>query len=479
MRRSIPASPPSSSSRGACSYCRSPRPPHRRPTRRDLHRGGRTRLGHRPRGRRGRHHRRRPRGRRRERGGGRSAVQAVQPSADREPTTPPARSGGAKAEDADGLASSGEELTGVPALTVSEPDSEQVLHGGGHLAPGRAHRRRRPVAGQGRRGRVGRVDHAGGRRRRADGHGEDRGPRGPRRHRALLDRRRLRRRGHRPGRPGERRPEDVEVALVDPGTSAADALPASGRVGQGERRTAMPPIITRAQWGADESIRRWDPEYAPTIKAATLHHTADRNTYTAADVPGMMRSIYAYHTVNRGWGDIGYNVIVDKFGRIFEGRYGDCQSPSSARTPAASTPARSASRCWATTPRRHPAGDARRGRRGHGLEARRSTASTPGAAHSSPPAAAARRSTQPGPSSRCPRSSPTGTSATPRARASTPTAGWGRSGPWCWPNGGIRRQPGGQSRDHVPERRGGALRGWTFDPDYPAGGLTSTSSSTA
>ncbi len=90
--------------------------------------------------------------------------------------------------------------------------------------------------------------------------------------------------------------------------------------------TTMPNIIGRAQWGADESIRTWDPEYAPTLKAATLHHTADRNTYTAADVPGIMRSIYAYHTQTRGWGDIGYNFIVDKFGRIFEGRYGGVSS---------------------------------------------------------------------------------------------------------------------------------------------------------
>jgi hypothetical protein len=122
-------------------------------------------------------------------------------------------------------------------------------------------------------------------------------------------------------------PQDVKVALVDPGTSAADKLPVeSGAPDQAHAGATMPDIISRAQWGADESIRTWDPDYAPTIKAATLHHTADRNTYTAAEVPGMMRSIYAYHTLTRGWGDIGYNVIVDKFGRIFEGRYGGLSS---------------------------------------------------------------------------------------------------------------------------------------------------------
>jgi len=84
----------------------------------------------------------------------------------------------------------------------------------------------------------------------------------------------------------------------------------------------MPPIYTRAQWGADESIRTWDPEYAGTLKAATVHHTADSNDYSAADVPGILRSIYQFHTVSRGWGDIGYNVIADKFGRLWEGRFG-------------------------------------------------------------------------------------------------------------------------------------------------------------
>lgn len=124
-------------------------------------------------------------------------------------------------------------------------------------------------------------------------------------------------------------PDDVSVALIDPGESAADNAPAEPGVvdvAGASSGATMPNIISRAAWGADESIRTWDPEYAPALKAATLHHTADRNTYTATDVYGMMRSIYAYHTKTRGWGDIGYNFIVDKFGRIFEGRYGGMTS---------------------------------------------------------------------------------------------------------------------------------------------------------
>lgn len=122
-------------------------------------------------------------------------------------------------------------------------------------------------------------------------------------------------------------PDDVKVALIDPGKSAADKLaqaPAAKATAHADE--AMPAVYSRAQWGADESIRTWDPEYASTLKAATIHHTADTNDYTADQVPALMRSIYAYHTLTRGWGDIGYNVIVDKFGRLFEGRYGGLSS---------------------------------------------------------------------------------------------------------------------------------------------------------
>src|SRR3954467_7234998 len=122
-------------------------------------------------------------------------------------------------------------------------------------------------------------------------------------------------------------PPHVQVSLIAPGPSPADAAPGAPAVkDEAHAAMTMPAIYSRAQWGADETLMGWDPEYAPTIQAATVHHTADSNNYTAADVPAIMRSIYAYHAVTRGWGDIGYNVIVDKFGRAWEGRAGGLAS---------------------------------------------------------------------------------------------------------------------------------------------------------
>jgi uncharacterized protein with LGFP repeats len=123
-------------------------------------------------------------------------------------------------------------------------------------------------------------------------------------------------------------PLDVRLALLDPGKSAADAIPtpSSGPQDQANAAVTMPYIVPRSGWGADESLMGWTPQYAPTIKAATIHHTADSNNYSAEQVPAIMRSIYAYHAQTRGWGDIGYHVIVDKWGRMFEGRAGGISS---------------------------------------------------------------------------------------------------------------------------------------------------------
>ena len=80
-------------------------------------------------------------------------------------------------------------------------------------------------------------------------------------------------------------------------------------------------INTRKAWGADESKMTWTPK-ANKIQGAVIHHTESSNNYTQAQVAQQIRNIYNYHAVTLGWGDIGYNVIVDKFGGIWEGRSG-------------------------------------------------------------------------------------------------------------------------------------------------------------
>jgi flagellar hook assembly protein FlgD len=87
-------------------------------------------------------------------------------------------------------------------------------------------------------------------------------------------------------------------------------------------RAARLPIITRAQWGADESIVRAPPYYADRVRFAVVHHTAGTNSYTASESAAIVRGIQRYHVLANGWNDIGYNFLVDKYGQVFEGRGG-------------------------------------------------------------------------------------------------------------------------------------------------------------
>jgi len=63
------------------------------------------------------------------------------------------------------------------------------------------------------------------------------------------------------------------------------------------------------------------------VKYAVVHHTVNSNTYAAADVPAMLAAIYTYHTGTNRWCDVGYNFLVDRFGRIWEGRSGGVAKP--------------------------------------------------------------------------------------------------------------------------------------------------------
>jgi hypothetical protein len=91
------------------------------------------------------------------------------------------------------------------------------------------------------------------------------------------------------------------------------------------RTTAVagsPPILSRLAWGALEGIRRSHPFYAPALRLAVVHHTAGTNSYSRAESAAIVRGIEVYHVKGNGWNDIGYNFLVDKYGQVFEGRYG-------------------------------------------------------------------------------------------------------------------------------------------------------------
>jgi hypothetical protein len=88
----------------------------------------------------------------------------------------------------------------------------------------------------------------------------------------------------------------------------------------------QPPIIARQAWAHGMALPRVAPAYG-TVRMAFVHHTENPNGYSPAEVPAMLLAIFLFHRDVRGWNDIGYNFVVDLFGRVFEARAGGIDEP--------------------------------------------------------------------------------------------------------------------------------------------------------
>jgi hypothetical protein len=137
-----------------------------------------------------------------------------------------------------------------------------------------------------------------------------------------------------------RSPADVRVVTVDPGrtTAAPAAKTASPAFHTGPTGpmttvadgapayTPRPAMITRGSWGAKRDNGCDDPpdypRYGSTTQGIVLHHSAGSNSYSKGQSASIVRAMQKYHMSGRGWCDIGYNFLVDKYGQVFEGRTG-------------------------------------------------------------------------------------------------------------------------------------------------------------
>lgn len=141
-------------------------------------------------------------------------------------------------------------------------------------------------------------------------------------------------------------PGDLELSLVGhptPGglarpassdgtarlTPVARTVPQAAVLPRTAAAPAMPTVVSRAAWGVDESSESTCDAgtYSETVRAAFVHHTAGTNDYTSAESAQIVRDIHAFHTQSRGFCDIGYNALVDRFGTVFEGRRGGLDLP--------------------------------------------------------------------------------------------------------------------------------------------------------
>lgn len=84
-------------------------------------------------------------------------------------------------------------------------------------------------------------------------------------------------------------------------------------------------FVNRSGWGADETLRfdedgseRYPQAYFP-VQTLTVHHTAGDSL--GPDHAATIRAIYYSHTITRDFGDIGYHLLIDPNGVVYEGRW--------------------------------------------------------------------------------------------------------------------------------------------------------------
>jgi uncharacterized protein with LGFP repeats len=131
--------------------------------------------------------------------------------------------------------------------------------------------------------------------------------------------------GYRPATKEQPFGQNINAILISPPQAPAEThwAPPTGVTMPGQ----APQIISRAEWGADESLRCGSPEYDRSVRAAVIHHTAGSNDYSPLESAGIVKAIYTYHSKTLGWCDIAYNALVDKYGQVFEGSAGGLTKP--------------------------------------------------------------------------------------------------------------------------------------------------------
>lgn len=106
-------------------------------------------------------------------------------------------------------------------------------------------------------------------------------------------------------------PSDVEIAGRRPSLAAASA----------DCPVSAPDVVSRSEWGVPDYPYRY-PVYAPVTHVIIHQSETPNNTNPYQDWAGWVRSIWNFHANVLGWGDVGYNYLIDPNGVIYEGRAG-------------------------------------------------------------------------------------------------------------------------------------------------------------
>lgn len=92
-----------------------------------------------------------------------------------------------------------------------------------------------------------------------------------------------------------------------------------------EARTNYPEefkVARTVSEGQDGKRLRWPQQYMKEVRLLVVHHTAIAVSGDGRSGVERVRALYQFHAENRGWGDVGYHYLIDEEGQIYQGRAG-------------------------------------------------------------------------------------------------------------------------------------------------------------
>ncbi|MBW3659793.1 MAG: N-acetylmuramoyl-L-alanine amidase, partial [Actinobacteria bacterium] len=112
----------------------------------------------------------------------------------------------------------------------------------------------------------------------------------------------------------------VELVTMSGGLGyRADATPPA----TAEAFGVWPPIVPRTAWDPNGDCQPTSsPDLSPSAERIFVHHTAIFPRYPRSAGDDVVRAVCLGHVKNRGFSDVGYNFLIDRYGVIYQGREG-------------------------------------------------------------------------------------------------------------------------------------------------------------
>lgn len=128
------------------------------------------------------------------------------------------------------------------------------------------------------------------------------------------------------GRPGPIWPADVKRPTNAPGSRTAETYRPIHRPKPAPAPGTAPPttvagVLPRSHW-TRHGIASRNINAMNGVRKITVHHEGWTNftSTSAAATYDRIEQIRQIHTRDRGWSDIGYHYVIDRQGRVIEGR---------------------------------------------------------------------------------------------------------------------------------------------------------------